>query len=195
MRRTPAWERPGLLRSGQPPLGRPARQLVAGGKLELAQHRRDVALHGLDRRCRARARSPCRYSRGRSGGGPRARAGVSWSSSGSKVWRPDRRGRGPRRRRGRSWPAGARRPRPRPRPGTPRPPVRRRRSSWSRSPRAPARITAITSSGASEADRARKRTCGWAAFVAVTTSWPPPPGRCTSSRTTSGTRSAMRVIA
>src|SRR5215472_2086966 len=31
----------------QPPLGRPARQLVAGGELEFPQHRGDVAFNGL----------------------------------------------------------------------------------------------------------------------------------------------------
>src|SRR5947208_2340494 len=33
----------------QPPLRRPPRQLVAAGELELAQHRADVRLDGLDR--------------------------------------------------------------------------------------------------------------------------------------------------
>jgi hypothetical protein len=54
-------------------------------------------------------------------------------------------------------------------------------------PRAPARITAITSSGASDADSARNRTDGCAPLTASITAWPPPPGRCTSSSTTSGT--------
>ena len=47
----------------------------------------------------------------------------------------------------------------------------------------------MTSSGASETERARKRTSGWSRRTASTTSWPPPPGRWTSSRTTSGSRS------
>ena len=38
-------------------------------------------------------------------------------------------------------------------------------------------MTAITSSGASEADRARKRTCGCVALTALTTACPPPPGQ------------------
>src|SRR3974390_1961838 len=33
--------------SRQPSLGRPARQLMAGGELEFAEHRRNVALNGL----------------------------------------------------------------------------------------------------------------------------------------------------
>src|SRR5260370_352164 len=56
-------------------------------------------------------------------------------------------------------------------------------------------MTAITSSGASDADRARKRTCGCVALIAVTTACPPPPGRCTSRRTTSGRLSAISAIA
>src|SRR5215211_7211158 len=53
-------------------------------------------------------------------------------------------------------------------------------------PRAPARITPITSSAASDTDRARKRI-SWSVWrTASRTARPPPPGRCTSSRTTSG---------
>ena len=35
--------------SCQAPLGRPARELMAGGQLQLAQHRGDVGFHRLDR--------------------------------------------------------------------------------------------------------------------------------------------------
>src|SRR5215218_7578107 len=53
-------------------------------------------------------------------------------------------------------------------------------------PRAPARITPITSSAASDTDRARKRI-SWSVWrTASSTARPPPPGRCTSSSTTSG---------
>ena len=53
----------------------------------------------------------------------------------------------------------------------------------------------MTSSGASEADKARKRTWGRLARNAVTTACPPPPGRCTSSSTTSGRHSEITAMA
>ena len=50
-------------------------------------------------------------------------------------------------------------------------------------------MTAITSSGASETDSARKRAAGRRAGATLRiTSTPPPPGMCTSSSTTSGSR-------
>ena len=50
----------------------------------------------------------------------------------------------------------------------------------------------MTSSAASETDRARKRT-SWSVWrTASSTARPPPPGRCTSSRTTSGRVRRMR---
>src|SRR5215207_7847078 len=53
-------------------------------------------------------------------------------------------------------------------------------------PRAPARITPMTSVAASDTDRARKRI-SWSVWrTASRTARPPPPGRWTSSRTTSG---------
>src|SRR5664280_154001 len=62
-------------------------------------------------------------------------------------------------------------------------------------PLAPARITAITSSGASDTDRARKWTSGWRGRTPLSTACPPPPGRWTSSRTTPGRRSLMSSTA
>ena len=53
----------------------PARELVAGGELQLAQHARDVRLDRLDREVQACRRSPCSGSRARSAAAPRARAG------------------------------------------------------------------------------------------------------------------------
>ena len=60
-------------------------------------------------------------------------------------------------------------------------------------PRAPARITPITSSAASETDKARNLTSGAFAVTCLMTSAPPPPGRWTSSSTTSGLVSRMEV--
>ena len=62
-------------------------------------------------------------------------------------------------------------------------------------PRAPARMTAMTSSGASDTDSARKRTPGRDTFTASITAWPPPSGMCTSRSTTSGSRSAISSTA
>src|ERR1039458_1162248 len=62
-------------------------------------------------------------------------------------------------------------------------------------PLAPARITAITSSGASDTDRARKWTSGWRGRTPWSTACPPPPGRWTSSRTTPGRRSLISSTA
>src|ERR1039458_6337590 len=56
-------------------------------------------------------------------------------------------------------------------------------------------MTAITSSGASETDRARNLTLGWIGLIASMTALPPPPGMCTSSSTTSGSRSAISSMA
>ena len=53
-------------------------------------------------------------------------------------------------------------------------------------PRAPARMTAMTSSAASLTDSARNTTPGWRARTDSMTARPPPPGRWTSSSTTSG---------
>src|SRR4051794_30506400 len=58
-------------------------------------------------------------------------------------------------------------------------------------PRAPARMTAMTSSAASDTDSASQRTDGSSALSASSTARPPPPGRCTSSRTTSGSVARM----
>ncbi len=44
----------------------------------------------------------------------------------------------------------------------------------------------MTSSGESDTDRARKRTSGLDSPILRTTDKPPPPGMCTSTRTTSG---------
>src|ERR1043165_1345391 len=51
-RRETTYSRPARF-SVQAPLGRPARELVAVGELELAQHRRDVGLDGLGRAAEA----------------------------------------------------------------------------------------------------------------------------------------------
>ena len=59
-------------------------------------------------------------------------------------------------------------------------------------PRAPARISPITSSAASETDSARNFTCGWVRRIASSTARPPPSGMCTSSSTTSGSVAAIR---
>ena len=52
-------------------------------------------------------------------------------------------------------------------------------------------MTAITSSAASETDSARNFTAGRSGATAAITASPPPSGRCTSSRTTSGSSSRM----
>ena len=52
-------------------------------------------------------------------------------------------------------------------------------------------MIAITSSGASETDSARKRCAGRRSQTWRITSSPPPPGMCTSSSTTSGSRSTI----
>src|SRR3984957_12194984 len=56
-------------------------------------------------------------------------------------------------------------------------------------------MTSMTSSGASDTDRARNCTSGWWGRTPPSTACPPPPGRCTSSRTTSGSRSLMSSMA
>src|SRR5690606_1434789 len=56
-------------------------------------------------------------------------------------------------------------------------------------------MTPITSSAASDTDRARKRTWEPEPSTRRSTSWPPPPGMWTSSRTTSGWSSAMALTA
>src|SRR5580693_1154705 len=56
-------------------------------------------------------------------------------------------------------------------------------------------MTPITSSAASDTDRARNRTSGWVRPMASITAWPPPSGMCTSTSTTSGTRSPMSSMA
>jgi hypothetical protein len=53
----------------------------------------------------------------------------------------------------------------------------------------------MTSSAASETETARNFTSGWVACTCLMTSTPPPPGRCTSSRTTSGVVRVMAVTA
>ena len=53
----------------------------------------------------------------------------------------------------------------------------------------------MTSSGASETDRARNRTSGCAGLTASMTAWPPPPGMWTSTSTTSGSRSPISSTA
>src|SRR5216684_2747906 len=53
-------------------------------------------------------------------------------------------------------------------------------------------MTAITSSGASDTERARNLTSGAERWTASSTARPPPPGMWTSSSTTSGRAAAIR---
>src|SRR5436190_434496 len=53
----------------------------------------------------------------------------------------------------------------------------------------------MTSSGASLTESARKRMSGCVASTSEMTRAPPPPGMCTSTRTTSGTRARSTSIA
>src|SRR5436305_683023 len=62
-------------------------------------------------------------------------------------------------------------------------------------PRAPALITLITSSAASDTEMARNRMPGSEAETASITARPPPSGMCTSTRTTSGLRSVISSTA
>src|SRR5437763_398477 len=116
---------------------------------------------------------------------------VSWSSSGSATGVPGRA-------------ANASSTTPASRGLNPASPSATRRIASTRSsgamvfvtyPRAPARISPITSSAASDTDSARNRTCGCDLRTDSRTARPPPSGMCTSSSTTSGWVAAIAVTA
>ena len=149
----------------EPALHRPAAELVAARELQLAQHRRHVRLDGLHRDPQALGDLLVHVAAG-DVAQHLALARRQLVELGSGRLRAGRAPAAPARtRRARSPPDAGRRPRPRRPPAAPPRRARRRRSSSSRSRAHPARITAITSSAASDTDSARKRTRGCPALT------------------------------